>query len=956
MVLALDPTPHPLTVAIPVVGQVPACELRIPNRCFPALRRSKGVPMNGPTEAEQISALLSSARHAPTGLLIEGEAGIGRTTAWLAATEQARRAGFRVLSARAGEGLEGMAFGVAAQLIADVEPEVLATLPEMQRHAAQRYLLQAVGDDGIVDTRVVVAAFTGIVNRLAEASPVLLAIDDVQWLDGPSRDLLAFAGRRLRGRVAVLLTERAGPDGAAPWLSLGSPDALQRIRVSPMDAPRLQRLIIDRLGRSFCRPTMLRIAEVSGGNPLYALELARTVGNPADVATLPMPPALAGIVAQRVGHFDDDVTEALLAAACVADPTVDVMAAATTATVDRLVQLLEAPETQGIVTIDGNRVRFTHPILGYGIYRAASPEDRRRMHRALADLEPAGEQRARHLGLAATEPDADTLQALDAAATTAGATDPIVAAELIEMAIALGAGTPTRRIQAARHHLSAGNLDRARALAESVAADPSASAQRGLAQLVIGGAHTCRGDFDDSIRALRQVLDGAADHPGRQVAAHLMLALAHSSLGNSDVAQRHSVQATTIAEQRDDPHLISQALTLHVLLQCRRGLGLDRETLDRAIALEDVDAYTAAPFSARTVDALAEGWMGRHLESEAKLAAVLRHRIERGSESELPWVQFHASMLDIWLGHYEKAACTAEDMTVRAEQIGGTHLAVMAAVPAALAAAYTGREEDARKAIERATVNSAVPEGRWTTPWPVMTLGFLEVSRGNYAEALNILQPLMIGWWKAVDTDLATYYFVPDAVEAMVALDTLDRAEDLVTTLERNGERLDHPWLSAIGARCRSMLLAARGDLDGAERAAARAMVEHQRIAVPFERARTQLVLGQLQRRLRRRQAARATLEEALAVFDDIGTPLWAARADAELARLRRGQESDLTPTEQRVAELAASGMTNKDVAAMLFISPKTVESNLGRVYRKLGIRSRIELSRRLNDQTTGGV
>jgi DNA-binding CsgD family transcriptional regulator len=831
---------------------------------------------------------------------------------------------------------------------------VLGSLPKMQRAAAERYLLRDGGDHATDDQRAVVAAFTGIVNRLAESSPVLVAIDDVQWLDAASRHLLAFAGRRLRGRVAMLLTELTSSDGAASWLTLDSPDRLQRTRVSPMDAARLQRLIVDRLGRSFSRPAMLRIARISGGNPLYALELARAVGNPAERATSTLPPALAERVMQRVGHFDDDVERALLAAACVSDPTVDLMAATTSTTVDRLVELLEVPETQGVVTIDGNRVRFTHPILAHGIYTQASPATRRQIHRALADLEATPEQRARHRGLAATSADRETLRALDAAAASLGATDPIAAAELIEMAMGLGGDTPMRRIIAARHHLAAGDLDRGRALAESAVADLPAGAQRGLARLLIGGMHMCRGDFDDATRALRLALGDAAEQPGLQVGIHLVLAMAQSSLGDSEVAQRHSLQATTGAEQLKDSHLISQALTLHVLLQCRRGLGLDRLTLDRALALEDPDAYTAAPYSARTVDALAAGWMGRHLESESKITAILRHYVERGTESELPWIQFHASMVDIWLGHYDKAARTAEDMSLRAEQVGGTHLAILAAVPAALSAAYAGLEEDARKAIERATVNSAVPEGRWTMPWPAMALGFLEVSLGNYTEALNALQPLLIGWHTAVDTDIATHYFVPDAVEAMIALDTLDHAEELVATLERNGERLNHPWLTAIGGRCRSMLLAARGDLDGAERAALQAMSEHDRIAVPFERARTQLVLGQLQRRMRRKQAARTTLEAALSTFVELGTSLWAARADEEISRLSRGQESELTATEQRVAELAASGMTNKDVAAALFISPKTVESNLGRVYRKLGIRSRVELSRRLGDETSG--
>ncbi|MDT5009084.1 MAG: hypothetical protein QOH57_701, partial [Mycobacterium sp.] len=196
----------------------------------------------------------------------------------------------------------------------------------------------------------------------------------------------------------------------------------------------------------------------------------------------------------------------------------------------------------------------------------------------------------------------------------------------------------------------------------------------------------------------------------------------------------------------------------------------------------------------------------------------------------------------------------------------------------------------------------------------------------------------------------------PDAVEAFVALGRVDEAEPLIAALERNGRRLDRAWMLAIGARCRAVVLAARGDLEGANLVAQQAMTEHDRLPMPFERARTQLLVGQLHRRNRQKDAASAVLREALLAFETMGTPLWAERARAELGRVDIGprQTAGLTPTEQRVAELAASGMTNRDVAATLFISPKTVEANLSRVYHKLGIRSRAELGRRI-DQRGGG-
>jgi DNA-binding CsgD family transcriptional regulator len=233
-----------------------------------------------------------------------------------------------------------------------------------------------------------------------------------------------------------------------------------------------------------------------------------------------------------------------------------------------------------------------------------------------------------------------------------------------------------------------------------------------------------------------------------------------------------------------------------------------------------------------------------------------------------------------------------------------------------------------------------------------MTMGFLEVSVGNHAAALAALQPMQRTFEAIPGTEIMTASFIPDAVEAMISLGRSGEAEPLIDALERNGRRLDRPWMLAIGARCRSMWLAGRGDVEAATRKAHEAMAEHDRLAMPFERARTQLLLGQLQRRQRQKESARATLREALDAFHSMGTPLWADRARAELARAEAAPTRDLalTPSEQRVAELAATGMTNRDVATALFISPKTVEANLARIYRKLGIKTRAELGRLIGD------
>ena len=229
---------------------------------------------------------------------------------------------------------------------------------------------------------------------------------------------------------------------------------------------------------------------------------------------------------------------------------------------------------------------------------------------------------------------------------------------------------------------------------------------------------------------------------------------------------------------------------------------------------------------------------------------------------------------------------------------------------------------------------------------PLRTLGFLEVSRGNYAEAVSALQPPLREFKANPGTDIVSAFFLPDAIEALVSLGRHAEAEPLIDALEGNGRRNDRAWMLAVGARCRSMSLAARGDVDAAERMARQALVEHDRIPMRFERAHPAPARSAAASSTPKRHC-HETLKQALAAFEDIGTPLWADRARAELARTKVAPGRDvLTPSERRVAELAASGKTNRGVAAALFISPKTVEANLARIYRKLGINSRAELGR----------
>jgi hypothetical protein len=441
-----------------------------------------------PLEIRAVSEFLQSASRQPSALVIEGEPGIGKTTLWLAAVEQARDNGCRVFCARVGQAESMLAYAAVADLLRDVEASVLADLPEVQRLAVDRVLLRSSNEDQATDQRIVAAAFAAVFENLAAASQVLIAIDDAQWLDRSSQDVISFAARRLKSPVGLLLTERSDADGenTSSWLQLSRPDGIERLRVGPLSLGGLHVLISGRLGHSFPRPTMVRIAEISGGNPFFALELARAIDLDSSSPPGKLPGSLAELMRLRIGQLDHDARKLLLAAASAAEPTVELLTEVTGSPIDSL----DEAEAKGIVGIDGNVVRFSHPLLAQSVYADASAAERRAMHRSLAKTVTLPELKARHMALAASSADPETLHALDAAADEAAARGaPAAAAELVELAFGLGGDNPERRINAAVHHFNAGDPERARAFLEPTLGLLTSGARRGAALNLLAGIH-----------------------------------------------------------------------------------------------------------------------------------------------------------------------------------------------------------------------------------------------------------------------------------------------------------------------------------------------------------------------------------------------------------------------------------------------------------------------------------
>ncbi|MFC7673338.1 AAA family ATPase [Mycolicibacterium sp. GCM10028919] len=920
--------------------------------------------MRGRTaERTKVSALLTAAATGPAALVIEGDAGIGKTMVWSSAIDEAYSRGFTVIKARVGEAETVMAYAAVGDLLRDVSSDVIEPLPPLQRLAVDRVLLRADGHGHLTDHRVVGAALASVLNALAESAPVLMAIDDVQWLDPSSRVVIAYAARRIRGRIGILVSERCDPDKgrARTWLSAGelSGDA-DSARLTPLAVGDLQAILTTSVGRPLSRPVLKRITQLAGGNPFYALELARAMAGRPLHPEPDLPGTLAELVRLRLGRIDGDVRRLLLAVASVPHATVDLLARVVGASIETVVDLLADVETDGIITISGTRVAFTHPLLARGVYTDASAAARRTMHRALAEIEAAPEVKARHLALATTSFDETTLAALDAAADAARSRGaPAAAAELLDLAIGLGGDKPSRRVRAAGDHFQAGNTDHAEGLLAPILDTLRPGMLRAIALNLMAAIRMYENNFKQANDLLTQAVDDSRDVPPL-----LVTTLMNSSFtqvmgsfasgtppqGMLTESLNSAQQAVTVATEAGIPELIAQATSLWVHAKFSFGYGADFDAITSAVRLESADTDVPIPFNASAIEALMYAFTGDLDVARTKILDLRDRCIERGADRNLMGVSGYSALIEMWAGNYRDAQRFADESVERAQQLGSGHVDVIALSIRSAVHAHAGHAREARADAAAALAAASICDAPRTAEWPIMSLAFLEVSQGNYADALDTLRPMLDRFEHVPGCEIMSHWYVPNAAEAMIGLDRFDEATPLIETLETNGARLGRSWNIAAGARCRAMLLAARGDVEGAIAVAHDAMAEHERLAMPFEKARTELLLGKLQRRRRQKDAAAITLTRALHEFERIGAPLWANQARAELARTKvhPARANELTPSEQRVAELAAAGMSNRDIAAALFIGTKTVEHNLTRIYRKLGIRSRVELARRM--------
>jgi DNA-binding CsgD family transcriptional regulator len=484
-------------------------------------------------------------------------------------------------------------------------------------------------------------------------------------------------------------------------------------------------------------------------------------------------------------------------------------------------------------------------------------------------------------------------------------------------------------------------------LSEALAPSQRAETLRVLAELCY-----CEEELLESERLLVEAL-AIDDDPQSRVRTQLDLVYVTTQCMDFARAADLGHQALENLLPSDEGPLLAEALAYCAMADFLSGRGADWGRIERAQALEDPDRMAPLGLPPSAVATILMTFVGRNAEARTRFDTVRAALAERGHEGDLSNLLFWFSWLETRCGNFATAARLADEATTSATLTGRLANRGLALSQRAWVDAHLGHVAEAR----RRSAEAARLDERGFAQASIgiaATLALTELSVGDPEAAWRACRSLTEAVEQHGIGEPVPLVFLPDALEALVALGQLDRVEALLDAFERRGRELDRTWAVATGARCRGLLLAARGDLAGALAALDRALVEHERLDAPFERARTLLVKGVMERRQRRRTPARRALEEAAAEFERMGARLWAEGARAERGRLgghRPRGKDELTPSEQRVVELAAGGLSNKEIAARLIVGVHTVEVHLSHSYAKLGVRSRSQLASRLSGE-----
>ena len=807
----------------------------------------------GPALA-QVDAFLAEAQP-PAALVIQGEAGLGKTTIWAEAVARAEERGLRTLTTSPAQAESKLSFAGLADLIETVLDEVIRELPGPQREALEIALLRA-ESDASTDPRAAAFGFLGALRSLADRSLLALAVDDVQWLDPPSAEIVSFAVRRLRTeRVLLLISQRLeGTEGNLPLALERAPGvSVSILRLGPLRLGAIHRLLRDRLGSSLPRPALRRVHEASGGNPFFAIELARAVAGRLDEIRpglpLPVPTTVTDLLHLRITAFPAQTREILLAASALAEPTTEALEAVGVSDLD---DALRPALEEGLVAFHAGSVRFTHPLLASAVYDAATPGRRRKLHRTLAGAARTAEERARHLAYAQAEPEEGVAVVLEEAGHEARARGaPLAAAELLEQARRL---TPredtealTRRTVATAEAIhAAGDVERSVELwNEAVALAPDGSTR---ARVLAAASREAFGDLTHLEEAEAQ----AGGDPSILAEIHLSRSwgLFFDSFAAALPDARRAVELAVAA---GDPALQVRSLTQLGLVEITIAEPAAAETLERAASLADRVGAVPAYDAPRTYLGLLHMFQERFDEARTALLSQLEKVHSGGDETTRIMILGHLSELEWRAGQWDLAESYAQQGIEFEEQSGSQELQGASPWFRGVVVAHRGRLEAARADAETALARSLERHDRI---WEVHSrglLGFIALSAGEADAALGYLE-VLTGLTEELEArELGVFHFHGDLIEALARTGATDRAELEAEGLERRARAQRRTWALVLALRGRAHGAAERGDFDGAVALLEEALQASERLAMPFERARTELAYGATLRRVRKK-------------------------------------------------------------------------------------------------------
>jgi DNA-binding CsgD family transcriptional regulator len=892
--------------------------------------------------------------------------GIGKTTLLKYGQSQAVSLEHTVLSAEPVESEMPLEYAGLADLLEMIPATLVDTLPGPQQEALRQAVLRVLPSRGPTDPRTTGTALLSLLRRLAASGPVAVVIDDLPWLDAASAEALSFALRRIQHEpVGLLAAVRTEWSSEVPHLATDSvpPDRVAHLRLGPLSLGATGKLLAARTALPAGRSMLVRLHEVSGGNPLFALQLAVTANRAPATGMddqFDVPESLRRLVLRRIKDLSPRARDVLLVNALGQRQVLPVICAAASAP-DTAYADLEEGIRAGLLRQAGDQVAFVHPLMRSVVLEDASPADRRAAHRRLAAVVPGAEARARHLALAAEAPEGGVAAALEKAALIAsrrGASGS--AADLAELAVALtplgqAEGRQRRTVLAAEQRFEASDPARACFLLENILDAAPAGPGRGELLRRLARYRAFQGQpLAVWSATLARALEEAGEDAALRAVILLDQAVAASNAGDLARAGKCGGEALQWAERTGDKALQTQCCAGFAFLAFVLGKGVRTDLISRALAGPVQSPRLSMELRPNVAIGHVLHWAD-DLEGARKLYEQEYTRaVEDGVETGLPLVLWAMAENEGWAGNWGRAEQLATEGYSLAEESGSEVAVAFMSAVRGLLHAYRGRIEDSQRDAARALELAQVLGIPLLTSVAAQSLGIAALSAGDALTAHQRLSPLTDALLSSGVTEPALCRFVPDEVEALTRLGELDAAEALLQPFEARSVQLGRRWGIAAAGRCRGLLRAARGDLTGAEENVTAALEVHGQLGMPFEEARTLLAAGEIHRRARHKHIAAEYLQAALTMFEELGAPQWQARAHREYSRVGLRSAGGaagptLTSAEQRVANLAAGGRTTAEIAAELFMGRRTVEAHLFRVYRKLGVRSRTDLCRLLS-------